>query len=86
MKRRTYQCTFCKCKVTCIGTVQGHHCPANKSKWVPTKKWALLDETTVRAPQQSNGRMKLTTAAQEELMGLVADAERDIAALRRSLS
>jgi hypothetical protein len=36
-RMRTWKCPKCHLKVTCVGQVVGHVCPANGSKF--TRKW-----------------------------------------------
>jgi hypothetical protein len=36
----TWRCRHCELEVTCLGRVEGHRCPRNRSKW--TTAWDLV--------------------------------------------
>ena len=33
-KPKVYECPKCHTRIECVGVVEGHRCPANKTKWV----------------------------------------------------
>jgi hypothetical protein len=46
---KTYECPKCLVWQTCLGSVVGHQCPSNQSKWVPGSKWRLVPQAEVDA-------------------------------------
>ena len=48
---KTWECPKCPAQITCLGSVDGHFCPNNKSKWCGP--WILAEDKRAKEAKTS---------------------------------